>query len=268
MKVSCLWSASLACLLFATPWITPLASPMEKNENLTLFTEEFPPFNFTEAGKTTGVSTEVVEAVLKQAGYDYEIRSYPWARTYKVAQETPNALVFSISRRANREDLFKWVGEVVPAVHSVFALRDRTDIQIEDLQDLRRYEIGTNINDAREAYLMNNGFEAHKLQRIGGNSPHLVNYRKLKLGRIDLWPMPDAVMSHIVRTAGDDPEETLRNVFVFNELSTGGYYIAASLRTPDIVVDKIRKTLEKFKKTGEYRAILREWGLYAYSDRP
>ncbi len=94
MKVSCLWSASLACLLFATPWITPWASPMEKNENLTLFTEEFPPFNFTEAGKTTGVSTEVVEAVLKQAGYDYEIRSYPWARTYKVAQETPNALVF------------------------------------------------------------------------------------------------------------------------------------------------------------------------------
>ncbi len=37
-------------------------------QKLTIYTEEFPPYNFTEGNEIVGVSTEVVEAVMNKAG--------------------------------------------------------------------------------------------------------------------------------------------------------------------------------------------------------
>ena len=68
---------------------------------------------------------------------------------------------------------------------------------------------------------------------------------------------------YIVAQAGDDPGKEIRRVFLFEEMSTGGYYIAASLQMPDEIVLKIRVALEEFKKTSEYKDILEKWGLDA-----
>ena len=75
-------------------------------QTLTVYTEEFPPFNFTENNNIVGVSTEVVEAVMKTAGIEYKLESLPWARAFKYAKDQPNALIYSISRRAKRKNLF------------------------------------------------------------------------------------------------------------------------------------------------------------------
>ena len=235
-------------------------------QQLTIYTEEFPPYNFTEDGKIVGVSMEVVEAVMKEAGLGYKIAIYPWARTYKYTQQRPNSLIFSISRRSKRETEFKWIGIITPSRHAVFALISRTDIQIEKIGDLKNYQIGTTIGDARETFLLNNGFEVGKLHRIGGATANNKNYEKLKLGRIDVWPMPEAVAHYILKQAGDDPDKSIRKVFVFEEMSKGGYYIASGLDTSDEVVNKIRDALENFKKTPKYNDILAKWGLNAGSN--
>ncbi len=205
----------------------------------------------------------MVETVMKEAGLDYEIAIYPWARTYKYTQKRPNSLIFSISRRAKRETEFKWIGVITPSRHSVFTLSSRTDIQIEKIDDLKNYIIGTTIGDARETYLLNNGFEVGELERVGGDDANNRNYQKLKLGRIDVWPMPEAVAHYILKQAGDDPDEIIRKVFLFDEMSKGGYYIASGLDTSDEIVNKIRDALESFKKTSEYNDILKKWGLDA-----
>jgi len=230
-------------------------------QKLTIYTEEVAPYNFTEGNKIVGVSTEVVEAVMNKAGLDYEMVSYPWARTYKLATERPNSLIFSISRRPKRETTFKWIGVIVPSRHSVFALKSRTDIKIENIGDLRKYTIGTTLGDARETYLLENGFKISDLQRVAGKTANLQNYKKLKLGRIDLWPMSEAIAYYTVRKSGDDPDRQIRKVFLFEEMSKGGYYIASSLQTSDDIVKTIRETLEKFKKTTEYQQIVEKWDL-------
>jgi polar amino acid transport system substrate-binding protein len=232
-----------------------------QSQALSLYTEEFPPFNMTINGRITGVSTEVVEAVLSRTGLDYKIESYPWARTYKLAQKGATSVIYSISRRAKREGLFKWIGIIVPSIHSVFALQNRNEIKIRQLVDLKNFQIGTVLEDARETFLLNNGFTVDDLQRTSGDKAYLQNYRKLKKGRIDLWPMPDAVAFHFVRKAGDDPTSTIRKVFEFKEMSKGGYYIAASPDVSDKTVEMIRAALDDFKKTKEYAAILAKWGL-------
>ena len=42
-----------------------------------IVTEEFPPYNYTEGGKITGLGTEVVEAVLQQLGLHGQFQSLP-----------------------------------------------------------------------------------------------------------------------------------------------------------------------------------------------
>jgi polar amino acid transport system substrate-binding protein len=39
---------------------------------------------------------------------------YPWVRAYKMAQTTPNVMLFSILLNPQRENLFKWVGALHP----------------------------------------------------------------------------------------------------------------------------------------------------------
>jgi len=144
-------------------------------QTLTIYTEEFPPFNYTNNNQIEGVSTDIVNAVMKKTYFDYSIISIPWARAYKMSQEDPNSLIFSISRRVKRENLFKWIGIIVPSVHSVFALKSRDDIIIDKLDDLKQYQIGTAIEDARETYLVTKGIELKKLQREAGKSAYLQN---------------------------------------------------------------------------------------------
>jgi len=166
-----------------------------------------------------------------------------------------------MSRLPKREALFKWIGVITPSDYSVFALKERTDIEIKALDDMKKYKIGTTLGDARETYLVGKGFELEKLYRVGGEEANVQNFKMLKAKRIDLWPMPDAVAYYVSKKLGDDPDKVLRKVFELSELSTGGYSLAASLQTSDDVVNKLKNSLEAFKKTPEYKQILKKWGI-------
>ncbi|EAQ63689.1 hypothetical protein MED121_03292 [Marinomonas sp. MED121] len=229
--------------------------------SLTLYSEEFPPFNYTEKGKFIGASTEVVEAIMQIAKQDYEIKSFPWARSMHISQYKENGFIFSISRRKDREKLFKWVGVLVPANQSVFALKSRTDIKLNKLEDMQSFSIGTTYKDARETFLITKGFDPKSFKRLSGENTYQQHYEQLKQGRIDLWPMPNAVMNHVVTSSGDEPDNWIQNVFKLDEISQEGYYLAASPKTSDALINNLRDTLAQFKKTQAYADIINKWGL-------
>lgn len=161
---------------------------------LTIYTEEFPPFNFTEKGKITGVSAEVVRHVMAAAGMQYKIKSLPWAQSYNLAQKERNALIFSISRNEKRELLFKWIGILTPTTYSAMALKSRSDIKITSLSDMKKYKIGTTKDDIVEIWLVDKGFALSELVRASGDHAALSNFKNLLNKRIDVWPFPDAVL--------------------------------------------------------------------------
>ncbi len=69
--------AALFSLLFTLPsWAGPL----------TIVTEDFPPYNYEQDGKASGLSSEVVQAVLKEIGLQADIIFYPWRRAYHAVQ--------------------------------------------------------------------------------------------------------------------------------------------------------------------------------------
>ena len=66
---------ALQAFLFAV--LTGCIPPAYASDTIKILTEEFPPYNFTEQGKLTGFSTEVVEAVLKEIKVPGNFQSLP-----------------------------------------------------------------------------------------------------------------------------------------------------------------------------------------------
>lgn len=232
-------------------------------QHLTIYTEEFPPYNFTKSKVITGVSTEVVTQVMRSTGYSFTIKARPWAEAYNLAQEQPNTLIYSISRNKDREKLFKWIGVLTPTTYSALSLKSRRDIKINNLEDMKKYKIGTTTDDVVELWLIGKGFSKSDLFSASGDNAAMKNFKNLLNKNIDIWPFPDAVAYHIVRQEGHSkPELLLNKAFAIEELS-GGYYIAASLSTPDAVVAGISRELKKYKQTDDYFKVLAHWGVDA-----
>ncbi|MBT9523745.1 MAG: transporter substrate-binding domain-containing protein [Rhizobacter sp.] len=226
-------------------------------DELRIVTEELPPYNMTQNGQITGLSTEVVRAVLKEAGVQASIQSMPWARAYDIALNTENVMIYSITRTSQREKLFKWVGVIAPTNWYLFSRADK-NIKLKKLDDARSLQTATVNEDAGEQYLVGKGFALGK--NLQSSSKYELNYEKLKLGRVDLWVANELNAMYLARQAGDDPAQVLVHALPLNDLgSTGGLDLAFSLKTPDAVVDRFRKALETIKKNGTYDSLQKKW---------
>lgn len=247
-KHSVRWSAVLALLVGA--------ASLAGAETLKVLTEEFPPYNYTDKGKITGFSTEVVRAVLRETQMQGEFQSLPWARAYETAQSTDSVLIYSIARNPQREKLFKWVGVIAPTQYYLFSLPQRK-LKFERLEQAKAFQVATVNEDVGEQFLVTNGFV--KGQNLQSSVKYELNYENLKRGRVDLWIMPELVAVYLARQAGDAPAQTLARSFAVTELGSDGYYMAFGAATPDALVERLAKGLATIKSNGTYDALKRKW---------
>jgi polar amino acid transport system substrate-binding protein len=225
-------------------------------DTVRIVTEEFPPYNLTQNGRITGLSTEVVEAVLKEIKLEGNFQSMPWARAYDIALGSENVLIYSITRTPNREKLFKWVGVIAPGDWYLYALPGRR-LAVQDLDEAKKYQIATVNQDAGEQFLVSKGFVIG--QNLQSSVKYEFNYEKLKLGRVDLWVSNGLVAAFLARQAGDDPAKALAPAYHFSDLGSDGFYMAFGPKTSDAFVERFRKGLETIKKNGSFEALKRKW---------
>lgn len=211
-------------------------------------TEEYPPYNYTENGKVTGVFTELVEAILKTAGIDYSIAVYPWARSYQTALHDPNVLIYGIVRTKERENLFKWVDMILPFNIYLFKLRERTDIRLSNLEDAKQYTVGAVRGDVREQYFKKKGFA--KLDLVSRND---LNLKKFYNGRFDLIAIDEISAAYFCKKEGYDFSK-MEKALLLTELSEG-LYIAFSNNTPESLAEQCRNAFQQIKANGDYGAI-------------
>ena len=245
--------ANLIAALYVAGWTGMAASAAEP---VRVLTEEFPPYNYTENGRITGLSTEVVEAVFKELGLQGQYQSMPWARAYETARTTPDVLIYSIGRTPERDKLFKWVGVIAPTVYYLYGHPGR-HYKVDSLEAAKSYQIATVNEDVGEQFLVKHGFVKGKNLQSSVKYEH--NYEKLKAGRVDLWIMSELTASYLARQAGDDPRQTLSKVFRVPELSSEGYYMAFGAQTPDATVESFRKALDALRSNGTYDRLQRKW---------
>lgn len=237
--------------------LASLAMPGVQAESIQVVTEELPPYNMTVDGRLTGMSTEVVQAVLKEADLSASIQSMPWARAYDLALHDDNVLIYSIARIPERELLFQWVGAIAPTRWYMYALASRP-IALKNLDDARGYQNGVVKQDVGEQYLTAHGF-SNGLNLQSSNRREL-NYEKLKSAHIDLWIANELNALWLARQAGDDPAVTLLRALPLPDLGgDAGLFMAFSLKTPAATVERARQALKRIQDNGTYAAIARKW---------
>lgn len=221
-------------------------------QNITIVTEDFPPYNYKENGVLKGVSTEVVLAVLKEINLTATIEIYPWARAYQLAQTKKNHLIYSIGKIPEREKMFHWVGSIAAYRTSLYKLKSRTDIKIESLNDAKQYSIGCSIADVITIYLQSKGF--FLLEQVSGDT---LNLHKLLRGRTDLIAYDEASFNFKIQQEGLDRSRYER-VFRIKELSNE-LYLAFSKSSDIELVRSFRKGLQAIKDNGSYLKIQQKY---------
>ena len=232
----------------------PLAAQAipETAADLKYYCEDIPPSNYLEGGVVKGVSAETLRLIWKKMGISEQpIRVVPWARGYEIALKERNAVLFSMSRTAEREALFKWVGPIFTVRSVLLGLAGR-DIELRSLEDARTYAIGVVKDDVMESFLESRGFGGKNLQSVSGLDR---NFEKLELGRLDLIAHSLDTFNKYIEMHGLDP----KRFHVYLVVSAMQNYYAFNRGTNDGIVADLQRTFDAL--SAEREAVLARYGL-------
>ncbi|WP_291327502.1 ABC transporter substrate-binding protein [Desulfovibrio sp. UCD-KL4C] len=217
---------------------------------LTIITENSPPLNYKKNGKIIGVSTELVQEIMRRTNKVYPIKVMPWARGYALALKKPNVVLYSTVRTRSRENLFKWVGPIATLKWVLFA-KSGSGLKISNWDDAKKVgSIGTYIRDARELMLKARGFT-----NLKSAPDSLTNLKKLMADRIDLWVVGENEGYLLAKQNGFSPSD-LEKVFVIREVNL---YIAFSKSTSDTIVNVWRKAFGEMIDDGFVQKTWDKW---------
>lgn len=218
-------------------------------EPVTLLTEEYAPYAWTgRDGKVKGISFDVVAEIFKRAGVASSApRILPWARAISIAERSADTCIYTMARTPERELLFKWIGPIAHIEWVLFA-RSADKIVIRDIDDARRYTIGTYIADASVALL-----RKHQL-KVELASSDRANPQKLKLGRIDLWAVGQTPGLELMKQMG------IKGMTPVYTLARTDMFLACHKSMDDAAVERLNDALRSMYDDDTIGAIYRRHG--------
>lgn len=209
---------------------------------LTYFTESYPPYNYRENNRLTGIAVDLLEAAISKSESKFdrsEIQLVPWARGYKLTRIGKDTVLFSTTRTAYRERVFEWVGPISAARVVLFAAKSR-QLKITQTSDLNRYNIGVIRDDIGEQSLLSLGVNKAQLRRA-----HEASSLALMLARerIDLWAY-DEVVGRWLMKQGELNSEEFEVVYTFKE---SHLYYAFSLDSDPLLRQQLQRGIDQVK---------------------
>ncbi len=221
---------------------TTLSATQAQAETITIFTAKLPPFTISEKDK--GISHEILEQVAVRAGIEIEFKYLPWKRAQSDAQATPNSLITTMIRSTAREEKYNWI---IPLLESQTAFISLT-------KPVNSFEEGQALK--KVAVLRGTPRERNLTKQNFGNI-HAVNgtdlaARLLNGGRVDAWYTIVQRAAFVFKSEGYDPG----SLVVGTPTSVASLWLASNKTFDSALAQKIKTTVEEFRKTPEYQAIL------------
>lgn len=201
--------------------------------------------------EVTGPGADLVREVLHRANIPFTFHILPWARAYAMAEGAGEVMIINLGRTAERENKFKWVGEIIPVEYRMVKLKSRKDIQIKSLDDARGLQIGVQNQDICHRYLIGKGFATTSLQITAGYDQA---FTKLLLERVDLVPRSHIGIRDFCEKSPQDCDK-IETAYRLDEVNTS-LYMAFSKQTPDEVVARARKAYEQIRLDGTWQKIM------------
>ncbi|WP_240008777.1 substrate-binding periplasmic protein [Aquipseudomonas campi] len=237
----CSW---LCAFLLGSLCLAASAQPLH------LYTEEYPPINFTQNGQPTGLATEVVREIMRRTGQNAPINVVPWARGYQEALVRANTGLFVTMRTSEREPLFKWVGPLTRNVISFYSLTS-SYLSLSGLEQARHFDkIAVARGWHSHQRLLAEGFT--NLAPVTGPAQMV---SMLKRGRVKLIVLDNLSLNTLL-TQGDIQADEVQRLFT---LTHSDSYIAFSRDTDDALIQHWQRELDAMKADGSFTAIYHKW---------
>jgi polar amino acid transport system substrate-binding protein len=223
---------------------------------VSILTEHLSPFQIVTTNAIEGLSTEIVEATLAQAQYEYAISAHPWALSYRRAQHGKNTCIYSLARIPQRESLFKWVGHIASSTTSFYSLRN-SQIIISTIEEAKKYNIAVIRDDVAHHFLLSKKFIENQNLYVVDNYDSLLKLLDLSSRHIDLVVLNDDLLRNRVNNLGETSK--YKNVFQFKTLMLN-FHFACSLNTEQVIIDNLINAMKLLEKSGVFLTIRKRWG--------
>lgn len=234
-------------ILLGTAAFLALSFPGIAHADLKAVTSELPPYTISADADLPGIGHELVQEISKRSGVAINIEYMPWKRAQSQAQETPNTLVFGLTRTAAREPNYMWVTLLV----------ESSDVFVTTSESVDSYEAAKALSTIavmggtpREKSLAKNDItnvEIVPKEELGA--------RMLDGGRVDSWYTLDHRASYIWKQEGND----LSGLVLGKPVKTQEIWLAANKEMPDEDIEKIRAAMEDIRSDGTYDAIFKKY---------
>ena len=128
-------------------------SSSSNSQSLRIVSEKLPPLQYIEKdGSITGAMVDIVKLLLQRANLEADIEILPWARSYQIALERKNTLIFSMLRGENRESEFIWLGKIFAIDSYLVALKGKQNFTVNSIEEAKKYSVGSIRQDLAESY--------------------------------------------------------------------------------------------------------------------
>lgn len=232
-------------------------SSAENNPVIHIVTEHLPPYQIEAKNKKlSGFAVDIIRETMARSDYAYSMKSYPWVRSYKLAQLKENHCIFSIARLKSRENLFKWVGPISKVNNTVMWGLKGEKIEVNKLEDAKNYTIAVNRDDIAHIGLLERGFIEGINLYVLDDSKSLINIL-ITRPEIHLIVADDTTVSFRAELSGVNIAK-LQKIHEIKDLPLN-FFFACSLHTDDKVIQHLAERLESLYNDGTYETIWNKW---------
>jgi len=255
MKFSAVFLVGFTIVLSLTP-AKPVAQEIPVSgagapDTLTIYTENYPPFNYEEIGEAQGLSVDLLLEMFVRTGIEkerHDIVVAPWSTGFAAVRDNPNTILFSTVRTAARENEFKWVGPIATS-RIVLVARQDSDIDVKDGLDFNKYRYGIVQNSSGDEALKEGHVDASNLVYL--NSP-LSAAHMLARGRVDAWAFERIVSFWVLQKLGYRAQD-FKVVHAFEKRQ---YYFAFNKKTDPALLAKLQTALDEIRRDGTMTSIV------------
>ncbi|MDO6426768.1 transporter substrate-binding domain-containing protein [Thalassotalea sp. 1_MG-2023] len=222
----------ICCVVF----IPSQATQTPSHFPIKIYSEIWPPFQVkSDNNQLTGQATEQVRKAFKSGNIPYKIVNMRWARALKSVKESPNTLIYSISRTPEREKQFYWIAKLGNVKTRLLTLSDNEE-KITHPAQLKKYVIALKRAEASTSYFISLGLTPGKNIIFVNNTEQALKLLKAK--RVDFYPISEQNFIPSVNNT-TFKKESFTLDYTFKALSFD-IYIAANKHSDTALMEKIK----------------------------
>lgn len=217
------------------------------------------PFEYEQDGISTGITVDIVNAILSEMGFVVKFKQMPFKRAVEEAKMGNADAVMSIVKTAERQEYFFFPSEpsVIWGLYLYFP-KDKVVPFKKDLQALEGLRIGT----ARGFTYPDNFMNSELIQRKVANED-LVNLKKTKVGRLDAFVCDNINCQLLIN---ENQMEGMFHMYKETPLSLDEVFLAFSKKSTAIsqypnLHKKFSETLTRLKQEGVIADIKSKYGI-------